>query len=217
MSQQHKPNRPCEQCGTLFYSQPSLRAKGQGRFCSKACVAVATRKTPDDRFWRHVDKGGPVPPHRLELGPCWQWTGCIAGFGYGQFRVDRRTREYAHRKSYRMARGDIPDGMRVLHACDNPACVNPDHLFLGTEQDNMRDRQNKGRTASGDRSGARTKPGRRARGERAGLAKLTEGQVREIRQARDRGETLERLAGRYGVRNQTIHAIVKRHTWNHVA
>lgn len=117
--------------------------------------------TPEERFWAKVDKDGPVPQHRPELGSCWVWTRATTGFGYGKLGLNGRALT-AHRRSYEMAYGAIPNGLLVCHRCDNPPCVNPDHLFLGSFADNMRDMHAKGR-------GGRTGP----KGERNSRAKLT--------------------------------------------
>lgn len=83
-----------------------------------------------DRFWAKVKTDG----------PCWLWTGAQMGsLGYGQFRIDPARTDYAHRVSWRLANGEIPDGALVLHRCDVPLCVRPDHLYLGNQADNMRD------------------------------------------------------------------------------
>ena len=89
-----------------------------------------------DKFWRNVDK--------LNIDECWNWSGHLRGKGYGH--ISHRLKNlYAHRVSWELHNGDIPDGMLVLHKCDNRACVNPNHLYLGTQGDNMCDRSERNR------------------------------------------------------------------------
>ncbi len=97
---------------------------------------------------------------------CWPWTSSVNCNGYGKISVSRSTWTLAHRVSWELHHGAIPDGMFVCHHCDNPLCVNPDHLFLGSHEDNMRDMVEKGRSLSG---------------ERHNMAKLTNEQVTDIR------------------------------------
>jgi hypothetical protein len=87
-----------------------------------------------ERFWNKVERGD----------GCWEWRGAKSRFGYGRFIVGRNNR-LAHRVAWAATRGEIPVGMNVCHRCDNPSCVNPDHLFLGTQRDNVRDMHEKGR------------------------------------------------------------------------
>lgn len=91
------------------------------------------------RFWNRVNK--------TEDG-CWEWTGSKLPTGYGHLKFDN-IQTYAHRVSWSLCVGEIPDGLCVLHHCDNPCCVKPDHLFLGTMLDNMHDRDAKGRNNKG--------------------------------------------------------------------
>lgn len=93
----------------------------------------------EERFWRYVDK----------TDECWTWTGGRINGGYGCFSVDGETNVAAHRFSYQLHNGEIPAGLVVCHRCDNPPCVRPDHLFLGTQLDNVRDMFSKGRSVSG--------------------------------------------------------------------
>ena len=138
---------------------------------------------------------------------CWEWIGAKMGkglaYGYGKIGEGghRGKSLYAHRLAYELFVGPIPEGMRVLHHCDNPGCVNPQHLFLGTQADNLEDM---------------TMKGRRARGEHQGAAKLTQEQVQEIREryqahSSEFGSTA--LGRRYGVSHSIILGIVKGQRW----
>lgn len=119
---------------------------------------------------------------------CWPWTGISDPDGYGVTRMNRR-KYRAHRATWELANGPIPAGMLVCHRCDNPSCCNPAHLFLGAHNDNMVDRDTKGRQPQGERHYLRRDPARACRGERHPRAKLSDADAREL---------LSRLTGRYG-------------------
>lgn len=159
-------------------------------------LAVTDRRAPPlERFWRYVQKG--------KVEECWIWTGAIVR-GYGKLGVGGRNggMVQAHRFSYQEFNGPIPDGMVVMHKCDVTACVNPDHLTLGTQTDNMDDMRAKGR-------GKAVGP----KGERQHLARLTADIVREIRVSNE-GETT--LARRFGVHRDSIGNVRRRKTWRHI-
>lgn len=156
---------------------------------------------PNHRFWAKVVKGA-------GKNSCWLWLGCKLSKGYGQLTVNGN-KHLAHRFSWELFFGPIPAELFVLHHCDVPACVNPAHLWLGTNADNMRDRNAKGRQASGKRSGAYTHPERVLRGERHPRAKLTKAQVVAIRRATG----LHReIATRFGI-SRTQVCQIRRHLY----
>ncbi len=153
----------------------------------------------------------------VSRGGCWIWIGKKNANGYGTLATKKAT--LAHRLSWELHVGPIPNGMSVLHHCDTPACVRPEHLFLGTRADNVRDMDAKGRRgfAIGVLNGRTTTPQTTARGSHHGMAALTEDDVRAIRReyAGRRGQQSE-LGRRFGVAHCTIASIVKGKTWTHV-
>jgi hypothetical protein len=156
----------------------------------------------EDRFWPRVNK----------TDGCWVWTGTIGFFGYGELRVNGVDTR-AHRVSYELANGPIPVGMRVLHKCDNPPCVRPGHLFIGTQADNVADMWAKARGArpSADH------PERLPRGELHWRAKFTDSDIVAIRAAVAAGESRRSVARRYKVGHESISKIIRGDTWKHVA
>ncbi len=156
---------------------------------------MAARKHP--LMQRFMDKALPEPN-----SGCWLWTGNYLQSGYGRIDLRRLSAEMdstrAHRVAYRLFKGDIPPNMLVCHECDNPSCVNPDHLFLGTCADNHADRNKKERQARGDKQWS---------------VKLTEADVRTIRNSLALSSI---LAAQFGVFNSTIRKIRSRKTWQHV-
>lgn len=132
---------------------------------------------------------------------CWLWTGSVNQWGYGRLGAGREQRS-AHRLSYSTFTGPIPSGAPLLHSCDQPACINPQHLRPGTASENMRDMVRRGRRVE-------------QYGERASSAKLTEAAVREIRATANQTTTISALARRFGVDRRTIRFALRGDTWNH--
>ena len=153
-------------------------------------------KNHQDRFLSHVILSGDED--------CWEWTASKNTKGYGQFMYKikgRRIHGMAHRFSFIIHKGKIPKGMCVLHHCDNPGCVNPKHLWIGTNQDNMDDRNRKGRQAH-------------LRGSASGLSKLVEEEVIEIKNIIKEGKLFyPEIAKLYGVCRSTIAAISTGQNW----
>lgn len=157
------------------------------------------RNTAED-FWSKVKK----------TAGCWLWTASTVGFGYGQFRINMRMVQ-AHRFSWELTNGAIPDGLCVLHRCDEPRCVRPDHLFLGTPADNNADRDAKGRRVVSHA------PRPSTCGERNHKAKLRADQVVEIRARHAAGAANQKqLAKQYGVTPNLIGLIVRGRIWTHI-
>lgn len=159
------------------------------------------KKEVIDRFWSKVDK----------RGDCWIWTAFTDKNGYGHFFPESRKRVSAHRFSYLVAHGNIPKAdtrfgtANILHRCDNPSCVNPDHLFAGTEGDNARDRQKKGRSVIPDNSGGNH-----------GMARLSEAEVIAARKSWIDGEPQASIARRLGLHPSTISRAVRGENWRHI-
>lgn len=190
----------CGFCGAPFSATKAAVTRGRGKFCSRQCgarasinSAITARRAPIAERYQHlvIQRGD---------DECWDWSGFKCR-GYGRIKIGNRS-VGAHRVSYELANGPIPDGMTVLHRCDNPPCTNPSHLFLGTNSDNNRDRHQKGRSV---------------RGERAGRAVLTEAIVRRMRQAYAAGgETHASIAAKFSANLSTTSGVLLRRSWKHV-
>lgn len=179
----------CELCGTPF--------SAARRFCSKSCASKSKARSVESRFWEYV----------VRTGDCWLWTGCKTSFGYGAIRQGGRNGETlrTHRVSWELRNGPIPPGMIVLHKCDIPACVNPDHLRLGSHADNVKDKIAKGRARFGHLPG-----------EKHGSAKLTDALVRLARAFIADGISQISIAKSFGVSTATLNAAILGKTWKHV-
>ena len=154
-----------------------------------ACETLdITKNRIEDKVERITDSG------------CWVWTGTTTSRGYGQI-ISNNKKFYAHRASFEAFVGKIPDGMVVCHACDNVHCVNPDHLFLGTQKDNLQDMKAKGRST---------------RGEKNTQAVLTENKVLEIRSLLNAGWTQDEIAKHFNVSRSNIGLIKRKERWSHV-
>jgi hypothetical protein len=164
------PEVLCRYCGAQV---PSGR-----KFCNAECYRQKRLTQPiEQRFWSKVDRSG----------ECWLWTGGAWNSGYGQFRLSGQKGQQktigAHQYSYQLAHGRMPDGLEVMHSCDTPLCVRPDHLRAGTHLQNVRDAAAKGHY----------------RVPRPTRQKLTATQVQEIRSLVAAGELRYRVADRYGI------------------
>lgn len=159
----------------------------------------AWRMNVEERFWPKVMKP-------LQWDACWPWTGAKRGKppsqGYGSFKVKSYVALRAHRVAFALYYGRSPGELLVCHRCDNPECVNPSHLFLGTVQDNSTDMVRKGRAATHD-----------GRGERNRAAKLSEAQVATIRDLIRAGLTNTAIAERFNVTHQLISRIRRGRAW----
>lgn len=155
---------------------------------------------PVERFWGNVARSTP--------DACWLWQGAMDGaYGYGAFFCHGKNHR-AHRFAYELLVGPIPEGLFVCHSCDNPPCVNPAHLWVGTNYDNFSDMRAKGRAAVPVAN----------KDEACHQAKLTAADVREIRRRRaEAGVPYSALAAAYGVTKTNAWYIVNRRTWRHVA
>lgn len=186
-------DRVCLHCGAAFQAYLSAVRHGEGKYCSRVCADRGKQRPLAERFWERVDTSG----------DCWLWTGTGRGNGYGGLSVNGKNRS-AHRIAWELTNGAIPDGLFVCHRCDNPACVRPEHLFLGTPRANIQDMMAKGRARFGD-----APPGK-------GRATLTPESVREVRRLATQGQSQRALARRYGVRSSAIYKLLHGITWKNL-
>jgi hypothetical protein len=200
----------CRACGQLFPRYQSM----PGVYCSRACWHARPKTELTTRFWSKV----------LKTDGCWLWQAGTNEHGYGLIQVGKRSANNpvpskAHRVAWELTYGPIPEGENVLHNCpggDNPACVNPAHLFLGSQKDNVRDMWAKGRAGTRSYPGRKVSPGQIFRGTANKSAKLDDDKVRAIRKAYAAGATQTRLAEQFGVSQAVVSKVVLRQTWTHV-
>lgn len=182
----------CVICGKQFKRTPCRISRAKVPCCSQSCAYTARRKSLADRLWSRTKK----------TESCWLWMGSPDKFGYGKLVVRKGIEKGAHRISWELAHGPIPDGLLVLHKCDVPNCVNPDHLFLGTYKDNKADCISKGRHSHGSNHWK---------------THLKEDDIRLIRRLYREGIALQQeLANRFRVPQTQISRIVRGTSWTHV-
>ena len=167
----------------------------------------AMTNTPES-FWSKVAKGDP--------SQCWEWTGRIETTGYAYISWQGRPRR-AHRLAYELTNGRIPDGLVVMHRCDNKRCCNPAHLQLGTQADNIADKVSKHRQATGDAHGSTTHPESVCRGENHGMSKMSEAVVISMLDMRKSGLSTKQISIRLGVSKNCIMSVVMGRTWTRAA
>lgn len=160
-------------------------------------------KTVEERFWPKVKVSGP--------DDCWEWQANLIKGGYGRISRGPKGEYLAHRVSWILRNGDIPDGLLVLHSCDNPKCVNPKHLFLGTHQDNFDDMVSKGRWPGQPNWASYLK------GENRPNAKLSDSKVKKIYRLRSKGWSQQRIADHLGVSQSCVSHVLNGRSWTHVS
>lgn len=199
----------CNECAKGYASEKHLEKM-------KSRIGIPRKRrellvvTPEVLFSKTDGNGDPEA--------CWNWLMAKNGKGYGRTCSNGKS-HYTHRLSWELINGEIKDGLFVLHRCDNPSCINPSHLFLGTQKQNLEDMHAKGRNAqpTGFRHGSKTKPEKIARGERISNSKLKEDQVIEIRQLKESSGISNRaIAKLYNVTPPTIRGIVNGTAWIHI-
>ena len=158
------------------------------------------------RFWNKIEV----------VGECWEWTAWRFPQGYGGITIGGRTVR-ANRLAYILTHGEVPNGLWVLHKCNNYPCINPDHLYAGTSSQNAIDRENSPMSLKGDRNGSRLHPDSRPWGIKVNTVKLTPEQVLEIRNSYKFGEiTANMLGDKYGLSSSNVIRIVKGKSWKRI-
>lgn len=183
--------KQCQHCGAAY--EVTACDLETSKYCSHPCYTSAVADGWKQRFLSRL----------IKQDGCWGWSGAFTTAGYCRLR-SRGADLLGHRLSWEHHKGTIPEGLWVLHKCDNPGCCNPDHLFLGTPKDNVHDMISKNRKVV-------------TRGEQSGNAKLTVNEVVEIRNLRRSGMTTRGIANRFGVGPSSISLIARNKRWSHIA
>jgi hypothetical protein len=168
-------------CGKEFYRATNELNRNRAPIPSCGCYH-SPNSLPKDRFMKFVDK----------TETCWLWKGFIFSTGYGEFHLNKKTTT-SHRASWLLHKGEIPNGLIICHTCDNPKCVNPAHLFLGTHKDNSQDMSKKGRSCKFLKNAS---------------GKIDENQSNLIYDLYKNGETQRKIAKDFGIHQSTV--------WKHI-
>ena len=190
----------CAECGVIFErAYPMARDRKNGsQYCSSTCLTAKRKRKAEEnaasRFWAKVDRRGG--------NECWEWKGYRALLGYGRVKFRAGETQMSHRIAYLLANGEHPESMFVCHRCDNPPCCNPNHLFLGTHLDNMKDMAAKGRSGSNG-----------VIGENHAKARFTAETALEVYRSLEPNKV---LAERFGVTAAAVYNIRHGRAWAHV-
>lgn len=188
--------------GFIGCSVPSCESKHFARgYCRKHHMRILKHGVPEPKELSILER---IMQKTDSSGECWLWQGNFYNNGYGRISYQNRQR-LVHRLMYALEVGQIPSGKVVMHQCDNKACVNPKHLALGSQADNLLDMHRKGRWYA-DR-----------RGSHNGRSKITEDQVREIRDLRIKGLTCPQISMALKIPLGTVESVASNRTWKHVA
>lgn len=188
------PKITCPICGRVFPVKPSHAHRR--KFCSIRCLNFSRRTPHADRFWARVVK--------TAGDGCWLWAGGTTAGGYGVAHDASGSMTTAHRVAWEITNGPIPDGKHVCHNCpggDNRLCVNPSHMFLGTQAENMQDAAKKGRTTAGERNAR---------------AKLDEQSIAWAKDRIDHGAKRGEVAAALGIHRETLYKAMSGKTWRHI-
>ena len=188
----------CKFCNKSYTSENYLVKNNKTKFCSKSCKSknaiIKNLGTPIERFFKNIKDEN--------TSDCWLWKTYNHNDGYGTLHINRK-RIYAHRYSWIIHYGEIPKGLFVCHKCDNPKCVNPEHLFLGTNTDNVNDMIKKGRK-------------KQAKGNDYSRAKLKSEDVIDIRKMMKEGKKAIEIAKLYKITAQHVRIIYRKLNWAHI-